>query len=354
MLRRISPVVVETLSNTSNYATIPVSHTIFEEIFMKRVLKIVKKCAPYLLYGVVTLFIYSSLTSNLSDVASFSFRKPWLLVLAVAMYGIQYVFNAYVWGKIMHFAGERISLLNSLVVYISSYIVRYIPGNVWAIGARAAMNKEHGVKIASSIWGWIVENVSFLFIGLCFSILVLFSLTGISSTVLSVVWIAFPLSGLIILRYELLERFVRIIVRKKFPQVVQSEVGEFSISMIDRLKILSFFVISWILYSVQFILIASAMIPVAGQDFILLAGVNALAWSVGYISVITPSGAGIREGIIIIALNGLDIMSPVEAVVLAVTARITIVIAEILVFSLMRGTKFVLTRTWKDQVQTAR
>jgi hypothetical protein len=138
------------------------------------------------------------------------------------------------------------------------------------------------------------------------------------------------------LRFELLERFVRALINKKFPDVAQKEVGAFSLSLADRGKIVGMFVISWLLYSVHFFLVAAAIIPVTLENFLILAGINALAWSIGYISIITPSGTGVRETVTIVALTSLGIMGPVDALVIALLARIIAVISEVGVFGALK------------------
>lgn len=312
-----------------------------------RLIKPIKKIAPWIVYGVVFAFVAYTLKDHLTDIRHYTLYRPVGLVVAVAAYAAEFWLNAVIWGLLMRYSGARVRMVDSLDVYISSFLVRYIPGNVWAIAVRATMNKVYGVKIISSIWGWVIENVAFLLVGLLFSVFVLLNVSGLSNGVVWTAAIAFPLCCLFLLKYELLERFVRFVAKKKFPDVVRKEVGSFDLSLKHRGVLVLLDIGSWILYSIQFIAVVWAVMDISHVSLLQLAGINALAWSIGYISIITPSGTGIRETVILAGLLALGIAGGVEGVAIALLARITVIIAEVLVFASFKSGKFIRTRGWR-------
>lgn len=303
----------------------------------KILFNILKKIVPWIVYGIVGLFIVITLRSNLSEVKHYEIIRPTFLLLAIFFTMLQFLSNAAVWSILMSFTKAEVTLLDSISVYVSSYIIRYIPGNVWAIAARATLNKEYGVSVMKSIWGWVIENVTYLLVGLAISMFVFLKIDGISEEIGLIVMIALPVCALFILRYELLEKLVRVFARKRFPDSIHKEVEPFSLNYRQRGMLLVLYLVPWFFFSLQFISVALAVEHISISIYLLLAGVNALAWSLGYISLITPSGTGVREGVMIGTLAFLGIVGEVDAIVIAVLARVTSIAGEALFFLLLRG-----------------
>lgn len=299
---------------------------------IKANMKLIKRVLTYFVYLCVALFIYLTLRDNFDQVKQYQIPHPWFIVLGMLAYAMQFLFNSYVWAVLMRYGKEKVSLRDSVDVYVSSFVVRYIPGNVWAIAARAAMNKVHGVPAASSVWGWVIENITYLIVGMIFSILVLLRFGALPQEIVWALVIALPACVVFLLRYEIIERLVRFLAKKKFPEIAQKEFSQFELSRIDRFKLLGLYSISWILYSLQFFFIAYAVGSVGLAHLPVLAGINALAWSIGYLSIITPSGTGVREGIIVLILTSLGLATNVEAVAIALIARVSAIITEIICF----------------------
>jgi len=238
----------------------------------KKIIKILLQIAVYCAVGI---FIYLTLKDNLSEIRDFEIRNVRLLIFTTLIYSASVGLNGYIWHLIMKFSGENIKIFDSIDVYISSYITRYIPGSVWAIFARSAMNKRYKVKMLKTAWGWFVENLGYLLVGGVFSLLVLSSLFESNIVLITVI-----------------------------PFV-------------------------WIIYSLHYYLLAYSITGVTIEYLFPLVGVNALSYVIGYISIITPSGTGVREGVMIASLNLLGLVSKVEAIVVSIVARITFVIGEV-------------------------
>lgn len=301
---------------------------------MKKLLtsKTIKRVVVWAIYVLVAVFIYITLRENARELKGFRFANVWLFAPAVLAFSVQFFVNAVTWMKLMDFAGEEVGFRDSMRVYINSFIVRYVPGSVLAIAARAGLNKEHGVRISSSIWGWVIENVTYLLIGMILSLFILLRVESIPVEIVYAILVALPVCAIFLLRYEILDKFVNFVVERKFPEVVQKEVGMFQVSLKHRAVLVGMYLAAWVFFSAQFILVNYAVAGDFGAPLLELVGVNALAWSMGYISLITPSGAGVREGVMILALTGLGIAGGVEAIAITLAARVTAIIGELLLF----------------------
>jgi glycosyltransferase 2 family protein len=300
---------------------------------LKQNMRPLKRLLTAGVYVCVALFIFLTLRDNFEQVKNYHIPHPAFIVAGMVAYAFQFLFNSYVWALLMRFGKERVSIRDSINVYVSSFVVRYIPGNVWAIAARAAMNKEYGVPAASSVWGWVIENITYLIVGMVFSVFILLNLDSMPREIVWALVIAFPACVIFLLRYELIERVVRFLAQKKFPDIAQKEFEKFELTRGDRVKLLGLYAVSWILYSLQFFFVAYAVGRFDPSTMLVLAGINALAWSIGYLSIITPSGTGVREGIIVFAMTTLGLATSVEAVAIALIARVSAIVAEVICFA---------------------
>lgn len=67
------------------------------------------------------------------------------------------------------------------------------------------------------------------------------------------------------------------------------------------------------------------------EGVLAMAGAFALAWTVGFIAVPVPAGAGIREAVLLLALTG---ATPGQAIAVALLHRLAMLVAEVIGFSL--------------------
>ena len=116
------------------------------------------------------------------------------------------------------------------------------------------------------------------------------------------------------------------------------------LSLADRLKMITRYLGSWGIYSASFMILLYAFDVTDAGDLLLGASINSLAWSIGYLSIITPSGAGVREGIMTLLLEILISISEALAVVISASARIIVIIGELIALALYLGINLIVNR----------
>lgn len=187
------------------------------------------------------------------------------------------------------------------LAYTKANLVRYIPGNVFGLGARVYYALTLGITKSVATASLLTEGVLLLAASGALAILHLRPALG------AVALIAAPLG------VGLLARLLRD--RPSVPTPGHAgllTIGAFSYCVGLGLALAT---------------LASAVglaIPVRTAI-----GVFGLAWFLGYVSLLTPSGLGVREGAIVVALTPL-IGAP-AATFLSIASRLAIVIAELLV-----------------------
>jgi hypothetical protein len=105
----------------------------------------------------------------------------------------------------------------------------------------------------------------------------------------------------------------------------------------DTLKILGFYAVCWCIYGVGFYLIATSLslggsappVHSAPTTEIVpeMIGINSISWAGGLLSIVTPAGLGVREGISGVLLARV-VAKPYPALI-PLVARIWVTIAEV-------------------------
>jgi hypothetical protein len=110
------------------------------------------------------------------------------------------------------------------------------------------------------------------------------------------------------------------------------------ISRVQSLQLLGFYLVYWLLSGVGFVVLAQAFIPVPFSAWPPYLASFPASWLIGFLSLITPGGLGVREAALYFMLA--PVTATGMAVVLAVWSRIVMLLSE----SLSVGIVFLVTR----------
>lgn len=292
--------------------------------------KYIKKIIQWLIYLAVGYFVFQKLNGQISDLWGFDFARPWWLLIAIAFYTLHSFWNALNWHRIMELSGEDLPLIGQMDVYLRSYLLRYIPGNVVGILARGYFNQPNGVKMAKSLWGWFFENVVYLVVGSVIGSYLLFVLDIdlIYATAAVIFIILGALFG--IFKLEWLEIIFEKLLMPRLPKEEQVKDHTLNLGVQARGTMVLRYFFSWTITSIAYLMVAYAITDLTGTDIPVLVAIYAAAWSVGYASFITPSGGGVREAVMLELLslyNGFDVTI---AVVIMIASRVVFIIGELL------------------------
>lgn len=97
------------------------------------------------------------------------------------------------------------------------------------------------------------------------------------------------------------------------------------------LKLLLWYLIQWCVWGLAFAILVQA---ITGADLSMAVGLSfPLAVTLGILTIVAPGGLGVREGLLGIYLVQLG-LSPVDAIMVAVTSRLWFLVGEALTFLL--------------------
>jgi uncharacterized membrane protein YbhN (UPF0104 family) len=227
----------------------------------------------------------------------------------------------WVWG--LRWLGASLALADAARIWFLSNTVRYVPGNIWQPLTMVVLARERGVdevRTATSVaLNWILSNLSGLLVA------------GVYWTVDPAapsrerLWLL-PLVvivALLALHPAVLGRVLRLALRATGRAQTHAALG---FGRLVWLLLLHCGV--WVGYGVAFALFWSALYPFDWRELPRLTGVFAGAYAIGFLSLLTPSGLGVREGALVFFLSG---VYPVAVVtVVALLSRVWLIAGELL------------------------
>jgi glycosyltransferase 2 family protein len=280
---------------------------------------------------ILALFVYQ-VKKNWADLAAYTFQlNPWLLALAFLGFMLQELSYGLIWRAILARLGSHLGLRTCLRIYLASEFVRYIPGNVWHVVTRILWVSKYGVSRPVAFASMAIELITKLAAGLLvFSISILFwqDYGKVSSllqgSLLDILGIASIIALFIGLHPRILNGVLNWALRR-----LKREPIELTLRYSDILFITLAWCASWIVAGTAFYVLILALWPAAPiVAWPICIGIYAIAWDIGFVSFITPSGLGIREAAIV-ALFALALPLPTGlASIMALLSRLISTIAE--------------------------
>lgn len=248
---------------------------------------------------------------------SFNHINIFYLLLSVLCFSFSFIVLGFVWHQIIKTLG-RINLIESLFIYYKSQIIRYIPGNIWGFGARIYFLKKAGFESAQTIPALVYENLL-----LCFSSITAYFIFRYFLAVPLYLDASLAIIGVIIL-LVLINRKIFFLFIKIFRRIDIN----YDISLKKTAIYVSQYLFFWLLcgFGLYFLVLSFTSLAISKIGAIIM--IYAVAWAIGYLSLITPSGLGVRELSLIFLLPKVVVQS--LAGLLAVFSRLVSLTGELL------------------------
>jgi glycosyltransferase 2 family protein len=280
---------------------------------------------------ILALCVYQ-VKKNWVDLTAYTFQlNPWLLALAFLGFMLQELSFGLIWRTVLARLGSHLGLRTCLRIYLASEFVRYIPGNVWHVLTRILWVGKYGVSRPVAFASMAIELITKLAAGLLvFSVSLLFWLdfgklgSLLQGSLLDILGIASVIALFVGLHPRILNSVLNWALLRMKREPIQ-----LTLRYSDILFITSFWCMSWIVAGTAFYVLLLALWPAAPiVAWPICIGIYAIAWDIGFVSFITPSGLGIREAAIV-ALFALALPLPTGlATVMALLSRLVSTLAE--------------------------
>lgn len=241
---------------------------------------------------------------------------PGWLVGSLVVFQIWFIMRFWAWEFIVRRHGSESQRHETLRTWTLSELARYIPGNFWSFAAKYRASVSGGASTPDAITALAIEATSQL------------AGAGITAALWyngrELWWVAL----LIIVLYPLLLPVLLIVIsRIKHQQIIAR------ISLTESLGVILWYAVLWIIFGIATAMIYRGFpgVPIATMSWLI--GVNVAAWLIGYVSIITPMGLGVRE-VAFVKLSA-QVLSNTVASIIALVTRIWLVVGEVLFLGLV-------------------
>ena len=258
-------------------------------------------------------------------------NPPWLVASAgflVAAWAVEIA----IWLRLLRTVGGRLGYWPGARIWFLSAIVRYIPGNVWQPLSMTLLCQRRGVKPEATVTSILLYQVATLLAVTPIAALY-FGLTGNWGLLTGLLagygpWlIAAGLAPLVafLIRPSLLVDLVNWVLVRLGRSALDT-----GLSRAELTIVLVMTAADWLIWGASFCALAFGLNAYTPQEMMALAphliAVYPVAYAVGFISLITPSGLGVREGAFYLLLA--PIMGGGTVTVIALAMRIWTMLGE--------------------------
>lgn len=275
---------------------------------------------------VICIFLLCAVIQNIEAIKLIGLSGLRTLSLALLASIIRKLCGGIRWGILVRLLGrgKDLSFRKSLKIYFISCLSMYLPGTYWFIPGRIVMNAKHGINSLHTGVSIVLEQFLIVISG---ALMAIFSFQiavdalhiPIPAPMLLVILI---IAGIILTHPVTINRVTRL-----FATILKIEDFSASIKFTTNLLLLSGSVIVWLVSGLSLLLLVKAFVPsIAYTQIGSYTSVFAATFLVGYFTPFAPSGLGVREGALGIALVMLGI--PADLVVLIAALSRLLLVAE--------------------------
>ncbi len=283
-----------------------------------------KKLFAYLLVLCIFTILIYHLRQNWDTVRAI----PWgdhLFLLSFHWVSLLFMFLVFIWGWMyaVHIHGYKIRWKSAARTWLVPNLGKYIPGKVFMLAGRVEMSRKIGIRPVVSFSAMVMENALMVFAALPFffwSVLYGLNIPGRHSVAILTVFI---LLGLWICTQP-----------KKMIQCLNFVNRKFGHGLLNvypkpqyMFALVGIYFLGWIFYGFSGMLLTHALELAKGVSWFTLAASFISSWVIGYLTLITPSGLGVREMVLVGLLT--PEIPAAQAITLALVARLSWTVTEL-------------------------
>jgi uncharacterized membrane protein YbhN (UPF0104 family) len=271
--------------------------------------------------AVVAGFFVATLAARWNDVISLNWRlEPWLFVMATVLLALSYGLVAWLWGVALHRAAGTRPATGARIWFLSN-LARYVPGNVWSYVGAVELARREGVARRTTLAVMALTQVLSVGVALLVGLPVLLAERARLGrpALLGAVAVAVVAAGAAVFRRQLLG-----LVRRRLPGLDPAALvpapGTVALLTVG-------YAAYWAVTGLAFAALVASAYRLAPGDVPLVVAAYAAAYAVGFLSLLTPAGLGVREGVLVIAL--VPVLPAGPALVVALVSRVWTMLAEL-------------------------
>ncbi len=262
-----------------------------------------KRIAGYLLAIAILFFLGRTLVQTWGDLAAsgfhFEFDLP-RLVISLVLLVIARGFAVEAWRRILISLGERFGFAFAARVWFLSNLTRYVPGNIWQVATMMTLIEQQSVSKTNALLSQVIYTALALAIAGWLGLMFVLVRPGIFDGALPPMIAAYaPLIAalafialIIFFALPPVNRWMIALAARITRRDLTAPAPTFARGLVPPV----FSLAMWLTNGLAFYLFTSSITETPLTQLPAYIAMNAGAYWIGYVSFVTPSGLGFREG----------------------------------------------------------
>ena len=292
---------------------------------MKKTLKVIISALIILL---ICYFYLIEVKKNWMSLQDFKFVfNVYYLMIALSFYLFSYILETFIWQVCInrHLGRHELNLTRSIAVVNASGLLKYVPGRIWTYTAQLLWLEKYNISKSLILYVNLICIAGSVIVSLYLSLIYLAMYTNIfGAVVLIALSTALILFNIAYIAWNsiLMNKLITII-----NHLFKRDIQPLNESMSLIILIQSVYICSWALMGAGGYFLAEGVgLKVPLTDIFAILAAMSLSWLIGYFAVFSPGGLGIREGFMLLMLNG--VTNTATALIFPLISRLMYLIAE--------------------------
>lgn len=234
------------------------------------------------------------------------------------------------WRSLLADLGSRPRLTTTWQIFFAGQLGKYIPGSVWPVLIQMELAADHGIPRNRSAAASIVQMGLTVATGAMISVAALPFLYGHAS--IALLWILV----VVVLTTFLLHPRVANPVLNYGLRVMRRAPLEHPLSWRGLLQATAGQSVAWALFAMPVYLVGHDLGDHTRRYLLLSIGAFAVAWVAGFLFVLAPAGAGVRETLLVTLLSSSQ-LSAGSALAVALISRLLMTVGDAIVGGIALG-----------------
>lgn len=289
---------------------------------MNKIISTLKYLIGWPLSLISLFFIGKLIYSNTSYLQNLQNINYFFLFIGIMFFLLYFFLRGFLWHELTKEKGNNFSFRKSTYLWEISEIKRYTPGNIWSFLSRTRLFTKENMTTQNVIYSLFNETI--LIILGCFLISTFYISYLFNNTFIN--YLLLLLAFLSVLMYVFAHKINKNLKFKGIFAKIQSLLPGENYNHNFKIYILSFF--AFLMFGIATYFSSIAIFYLNPKDILQIISLSVFSLLIGYLSIITPMGLGVREGVMTFGLSYYINLS--SAGLISIFTRIIFIISEII------------------------
>jgi hypothetical protein len=202
------------------------------------------------------------------------------------------------WRAILGALGSTPPIPGAMRIFFVGQLGKYVPGSIWPVVAQIHLGRDYRIPPRASGAAFVTFMITLVGTGVLVAVPTMPLLSGAAIDRYWWTWLALPLAAVALappVANRALSAVLRLTRRRPLPR---------PLDLAGTLSAAGWALISWLAYGLHAWVLMRELGSTGGATFlVMLTGAFAAAWCIGFLVVIAPAGAGVREAALIVLIG---------------------------------------------------